>query len=159
MMACRRRRLIAILPAIEIAMKSIISIEASFSHFRWYFQLNSFVLHYSRLPLHVCSLCLLCIPSTSHTFALQKVTLCNTCQRPRSTTFHPNLLSMHLQMWIGSMRIQSGLVFHICSADVINANWVRIRCASNAQCGHAYNHTEKKVMTQSHCKLKSLSPR
>ena len=36
------------------------------------------------------------------------------------------------------MRIQSGLVFLVSSADVINVDWMRIWCASNAQCGQAF---------------------
>ena len=107
LMASRRRRLIAILLAVEIAMYIIILIVAKFGDSSGYFHVNSFVLHYSKLDLHVCSLCLLHIPTSSHTFTLRKFTLCNTWRRPHPTTFHPNPLLMHLQMWIGSMRIQS----------------------------------------------------
>ena len=89
------------------------------------------------MAVQVRSLRLLHISTTSHIFALRKLTFCSTWQRPSPTTFHSNPLSIHLQMWIGSMCIQSGLVFLVCSADAINADWMRIRCASNAQCGQA----------------------
>ena len=45
--AIRRCRLIAIQPAIEIAMYSFISIVAKFGHSSRYFHVNSFVSHYS----------------------------------------------------------------------------------------------------------------
>ena len=83
------------------------------------------------------SLCLLGIPTTSHASTLRKFTLWNTWQRPRPTTFHHNPLPIHLQTWIGSMRIRSGLVFLICSADTINMYWMWIRCTFNAQCRQA----------------------
>ena len=141
-MVSRKRRLIAILPAYEIAVSCIISIVAKFGHSSEYFHVNSSVSHYSNLALHVHSLRLPCIPTTNHTFTLRKFILhvSNTWRRPHSTTFHPNPLPMHLQMLIGSMCIQSGWVFLVCSADTINADWMRIRCASNGQCGQALMH-------------------
>ena len=68
LMASRRRRLIATLPVIEIAMRCIILIVAKFSHSSGYFHVNSFVSHYSKLVLHICSLCLLHISTTSQGF-------------------------------------------------------------------------------------------
>ena len=61
----RRHKLIAIQPATEVVMYSILSIVANFYHSSRYFHVNIFVLHYSvKLALHVCSLRLLCIPIT-----------------------------------------------------------------------------------------------
>ena len=71
--ASKRHKLIAIQPAIKIAMYSIISIVAKFSHSSEYFHVNSFASHYS-----VCSLHLLGISTTSDASTLWKFTLCNT---------------------------------------------------------------------------------
>ena len=104
-MASRRCRLIAILPAIETAMYSIFLIIAKFGHSSGYFHINSFVLcYFVKLGLHVRSLRLLHIPTISYAFVLLKFTLCNMWQRSFPTTFHSNPLSIHIQMWIGSIR-------------------------------------------------------
>ena len=55
----------------------------------------------------------------------------NTWQRPHPTIFHLKPLSIHLQMWIGSMRIRSGLVFCLqCGRDWygLNADSMRNQC-------------------------------
>ena len=111
------------------------SIIAKFGHSSGYFDVIRFVLRFSvKLAVQLCSppnprqnLCLLGIPTTSHAFALCKP-LWNMWQRPRPITFHPNPLTIHLQLWIESVRIQSGLVFLVCSADAINADWMQIQC-------------------------------
>ena len=61
------------------------------------------------------------------------------CESTQILTFHSNPLSVHLRKWIGSMRIRSGLVFLVCSADTIKAHWIRIQCAFNVQCGQAFS--------------------
>ena len=88
--ASRRCRLIVILPAVEIAMYSIISIVAKFGHSSGYCHVNSFVWHYAaKLALHIRSLHLLRIATTSDVSMLQKLTLCNSWWRLHPTTFHP----------------------------------------------------------------------
>ena len=51
-------------------------------------------------------------------------------------TFHSNPLSSHLQKWIGSTHILSGLVFLICSADLIDVYSMHIECAVRTQLMH-----------------------
>ena len=69
----RRRRLIAVLPAIEIAMYSVILIVAKFDHSSGYLHVNSFVSHYSVMfALLVRSLRHHHILITSYSSALRK---------------------------------------------------------------------------------------
>ena len=70
--ASRRSRLIAILPATEIAIYSITFVVAEFGHSSRYFHVNSFDSQDSiKLALHVDSLRLLCIPTISYASALR----------------------------------------------------------------------------------------
>ena len=53
--------------------------------------------------------------------------------------FHSKLVSIHLSKWIDSMHIQSGFVFHVCSADAIKVDRMRIEYGFGVQYGQALN--------------------
>ena len=109
-------------------MYSIISIVAKFDQSSRYFHVTSFVLHYSiKLALHICSLRLLHIQTTSYACVLWKFTLCNMWRRPFPTTFHSNPLSIHTRrelaqcafnpVWFFSFAVQTQSVRIECEFD------------------------------------------